>query len=87
MAQGWPNDVAPVRTKVSFSVKAHDSRLVALCGHYDCAGNPATPDEHRAQIRDGVRLLRSWSLGAEIVGLWLNQNWEVEVVEPPLGNN
>ena len=85
MAEGWPNDVAPVRTKVGFSVKAHDSRLVALCGHYDCAGNPATPDEHRAQIRDGVRLLRSWSLGAEIVGLWLNQNWEVEVVEPPLG--
>ena len=85
MAEGWPNDVAPVLTKVSFSVKAHDSRLVALCGHYDCAGNPATPDEHRAQIRDGVQLLRSWSLGAEIVGLWLNQHWEVEVVEPPLG--
>ncbi len=85
MAEGWPGDVAPVRTKVGFSISAHASRLVALCGHYDCAGNPATPDEHRAQISAGVRLLRSWNLGADIVGLWLNDRWEVEVVEPPLG--
>lgn len=85
MAEGWPNDVTPVRTKVGFSIKAHASRMVALCGHYDCAGNPATPDEHRAQISAGVRLLRSWDLGADVVGLWLNEQWEIEVVEPPLG--
>ncbi len=84
MAEGWPNDVTPVRNKTSFSIKAHASRIVALCGHYDCAGNPATVEEHHEQIRKGVQLLRSWSLGADIVGLWLNARWEVEVIEPPL---
>lgn len=84
MAEGWPNDVLPVRNKVSFSVKAHDSRLVALCGHYDCAGNPVPPEVHREQIGEGVRLLRSWDLGADVIGLWINERWQVELVEPPL---
>ncbi len=82
MADGWPSDVVPVRNKVSFSINAHRSRIVALCGHYDCAGNPATAEEHREQIRRGVALLRSWDLGAQITGLWLNEDWEIEIVEP-----
>jgi hypothetical protein len=83
MAEGWPSDVVPVRKKVAFSVQAHASRLVALCGHYDCAGNPATPEVHRQQIGEGVRLLRSWALDADVIGLWINEHWQVEVVEPP----
>ena len=84
LAEGWPSDVLPVRKKVGFSIQAHASRLVAICGHYDCAGNPATPDEHREQIRRSVRLLRAWAFSAEVVGLWLNEQWQIELVEPPL---
>lgn len=85
LAEGWPSDVVPVRHKVGFSIRAHASRLVAVCGHHDCAGNPVTPDEHRDQIRRSVRLMRAWEFPAEIVGLWLNERWEIEVVEGPLG--
>ena len=84
LAEGWPSDVLPVRKKVGFSIQAHASQLVAICGHYDCAGNPATPDEHREQIRRSVRLIRAWAFPAEVVGLWLNDHWKIELVEPPL---
>ena len=86
MAEGSPNEVAPVFYKAGFSIKAHASRIVALCGHYDCAGNPATVEKHHEQIRNGVRVLREQSLGADVVGLWLNERWEVEVIEPPLNH-
>lgn len=84
LADGQPGVLLPVREKILLSITAHGSPLVALCGHHGCAGNPASPEEHREQIRQGVRLLRSWDLGADIVGLWLDARWEIEVVEPPL---
>lgn len=84
LADGWPGDIAPVRTKVGFSVKAHASQLIAVSGHHDCAGNPATKEEHLAQIREGVRQARSWELPADVIGLWVNEQWQIEVIEPPL---
>ncbi len=81
LAEGWPSDVAPVRHKVTFSVKNHHARIVAVSGHHDCAGNPATAEEHWAQIRRSVDLIRSWDLPAEVIGLWVNEHWAVEVVE------
>lgn len=84
LAAGASDEAALVRRNVGFSIAAHDSRLVALCGHHDCAGNPATDDEHREQIRQGLRLMRAWELGADTVGLWLNEGWTVEIVVPPL---
>ncbi len=76
-------EVALVRRNVGFSIAAHDSQLVALCGHHDCAGNPATDDEHWEQIRQGTALLRSWGLVADTVGLWLGEGWKVEIIVPP----
>jgi len=84
LAEADPNIVVSVEKKVAFSVRAHVSRIVGICGHFDCAGNPAMPDEHREQIRQSVQLARSWNLPAQVVGLWLNENWQIEVVEPPL---
>ncbi len=83
LAAGESDEATLVRRNVGFSMAAHDSQLVALCGHHDCAGNPATDDEHWAQIHQGTALLRSWGLAADTVGLWLGEGWTVEIVVPP----
>ena len=44
LAEADPNIVVSVEKKVAFSVRAHVSRIVGICGHFDCAGNPAMPD-------------------------------------------
>lgn len=66
--------------KVSFSIRYHQSPVVALCGHHDCAANGATREEHIDQILDGVRVLLSYHLNVRVLGLWLNEWNSVELV-------
>ena len=71
---------AAIRRKVAISVAAHGSEVVAVVGHHDCAGNPVSPDEHRRQIERGVALVASWGLPVRVLGLWLGERWQVDVV-------
>jgi hypothetical protein len=66
---------------VLVSVRAHGSRIVALAGHHDCAGNPVGRDKHIEQIKQDVAVIRSREgMPADVVGLWVNEHWEVELV-------
>lgn len=66
--------------KVSFSIRHHESQVVAVSGHHDCAANPATREEHIEQIQEAVQVLLSYQLRARILGLWLNEWHSVELV-------
>jgi carbonic anhydrase len=66
--------------KVSFSVKYHESPVVALCGHHDCAANDADREGHIKQIRESVRVLESYQLNVRLLGLWLNEWGSIELV-------
>jgi len=66
--------------KVSFSIRYHASPVVALCGHHDCAANHATKEEHIEQILEGIRVLMSYRLNVQLLGLWLNEWSSVELV-------
>lgn len=66
--------------KVSFSIRYHDSPVVALCGHHDCAANHATKEEHVEQIIEGVRVLMSYRLNVRLLGLWLSEWNSIELV-------
>ena len=66
--------------KVSFSVKYHESPVVALCGHHDCAANHANREEHIEQIMLGVQVLQSYDLNVRLLGLWLSEWGSVELV-------
>jgi hypothetical protein len=84
LAEGEHDPIAAVRAKVSLSVVAHASTLVAVCGHHDCAANPASVEEHWMQIRAAVHQVRSWGLAADVLGLWINYLWQVEIIERSL---
>ncbi len=66
--------VAVMRRCVEVSVKHHNSRLVAVVGHLDCAGNPVGKDEQLRQIATSVQLIKGWGLeeGVEVIGLWVD---------------
>ena len=34
------NSIDSIKRRVKISVEAHKSRLIAVVGHHDCAGNP-----------------------------------------------
>jgi len=81
LTRGSAERIASVLTRVRVSVDKHGSQIVAIVGHDDCAGNPCSPADHLQHIRGSVAAARAWGLPAEIIGLWLNEAWQVEVVD------
>jgi hypothetical protein len=69
-----------IRASVAISVEKHGSKTVAICGHYDCAGNPSDRDTQKKEIAASVEVVRSWGLGVDVIGLWVNQEWQVEKI-------
>ncbi|MCJ7749713.1 MAG: hypothetical protein MUQ65_01255 [Armatimonadetes bacterium] len=49
-----------------------------MCSPAESAANASSPEEHREQIRQGVQAIQAWGLEASVVGLWVNEAWEVE---------
>jgi hypothetical protein len=81
VAQGAPELLAALRAKALVSVRAHGSVLIAIVGHDDCAGNPVPKEEHWRQIRQATQVIRSWDLPAKVIGLWLDDTWNVQTVD------
>lgn len=66
--------------RLAISIEKHNSVGIALVGHHDCAGNPTTKDEQIKQIQIALRFLRQQYEEAEIIGLWVDENWAVTEV-------
>jgi carbonic anhydrase len=81
LVEGDEKILEKIKNKIEISIKKHGSKVVAIVGHTDCAGNSVERKEHLRQIRKGKEILKSMNIKAEILGLWVNENWEVEVVE------
>ena len=74
------NTIALIRNAVSISVERHGSRIIAVVGHFDCAGNPGNREHHYAHIRKAVQQVSSWNFDAKIVGFYVNDKWQIEEV-------
>jgi len=70
-----------IRKRLEISVEKHNSRVVAVIGHYDCAGNPVEEKVQLKQIIAAVQVVKEWNMRIEVIGLWIDKNWQVEVVE------
>jgi len=56
--------IESIKRKVRISTEKHGSRLIAVVGHYDCAGNPVDMHTHLAQIQSAVERMASWGFKA-----------------------
>ena len=74
------SDLDSIKTKIGISINAHKSKLVVVSGHYDCAANPVSDDEHIDLIKKDIEILSSWNLGVDIVGIWVDGSWKVNLV-------
>ena len=74
-------EIALIRRAVSISIEKHGSRIIAVVGHYDCAGNAVTREHHYMHIRRAMREVSSWNLHAQLIGLYVNDKREIEEVK------
>jgi len=73
-------DIHEVLRSIAISVDLNKSTRLFVVGHYDCRGNPVEESVHRQEILSAVKRLKEHWPRHEIIGLWVNKNWTVELV-------
>ena len=69
-----------ILARVEISLTKHKSGGIALIAHYDCAGNPAPESVQREQLVQSLAFLHGHYPTVEIIGLWVDSNWQVKQV-------
>jgi carbonic anhydrase-like protein len=72
--------LAQIREMVAVSVNAHGSGIIAIAGHFGCAAFSADREQHAAAIRAAADVVRGWGLPVLVVGLWVNDQWQIEQI-------
>jgi len=80
LSQGQWVETERLRDKAIVSITAHNSNVVAVVGHYDCAANPVNDCQHFQDIAASTYIVKSWGLPVRVVGLWVDEFWRVHVV-------
>ena len=63
--------------KIDLSISLHGSEQLAIVAHHDCAGNPVPDFTQRDQIEICKQYLAQLYPDLEIIGLWLDEEWQV----------
>jgi hypothetical protein len=80
-SSGIAEVISLIRNAVSISIEKHGSQIIAVVGHFDCAGNPGDREHHYEHIDKGVQEVSSWNFDVEIVGLYVNDKRQIERVK------
>ena len=69
------------KRRVDISITKHGSRILAVVGHHDCAGNPVNKDEQIFQIKAAMKNMGEWGFDVKIVGLYVDEKWLVSEIK------
>lgn len=64
-----------IKKRVDISVNHHGSKVVAIVGHFGCAGNPAEKETQIEQLKKCKSKVESFGFPAEIILLWVEGDW------------
>ena len=82
LSRGTPEQVESIKSRVDISVNAHGSQTILIVAHHDCAGNPVSKEEHVRQVKDCLKIVKSWGLPVkDVIGAWVNDGWAVELID------
>jgi len=70
-----------IRRRLEISITKHGSKLVAIAGHHDCAGNPVGKETQDRHTLAAIEMVKSWGFKVDVTGLWVDENWEVSEVK------
>ena len=68
---------------VAVSVERHGSTQIAVVAHHDCAGNPVPDKVQKQQVAAAAARLHDLYPRAEVIGLWVGENWILERIKTP----
>ena len=77
----FDGNIESIKKSVIISVSNHKSSHIVISGHFGCAGNPVSEEEHFTHIKKSVEIISSWNLDADVVGVWIDENFVPHLVE------
>lgn len=72
--------VNSIMERTDISINRHGSKLIAISGHCDCAGNPFDEDVQKKQIRESIKHLKICYPEIKIIGLWIDKGWKISTI-------
>lgn len=64
---------------LKISVEINKTNPIFVVGHHDCKGNPVDDDTHKKDVFAAVQKLKKLYADNDIVGLWVNDQFQVEL--------
>ena len=68
--------VENIKKRVGISVEHHGANVIAIVGHFGCAGNPVEKDQQVEHLRQAKKTVESFGFPAEIILLWVGEGWQ-----------
>jgi carbonic anhydrase len=65
-----------IKKRVEISIHHHGSKLIAICGHFGCAGNPVEKEEQIKHLKAAQKTVEGFGFDAEIILLWVDGDWK-----------
>ncbi len=68
--------VENIKKRVEVSVHHHGSKVIAIAGHFGCAGNPAEKETQIEHLKKAQKTVESFGFPAEVILLWVDGDWK-----------
>ena len=75
------NIIELLKKKVGISVEKHNSQIIAIVAHYDCAASPENEFVQKEHLHNAVKVIATWKFPVKkILALWLDNNFMPSVI-------
>lgn len=71
---------ARIRSVAEMVARRRPPRVIVVAGHHDCLANPVTKHRHIGDIRAAASTASRWRLAPLVVGVWVDERWEIEEI-------
>ncbi len=68
--------VENIKKRVGISVQHHGSNVVAIVGHFSCAGNPVEKAQQLAHLQQAKKTVEGFGFPVETLLLWVDKDWQ-----------
>lgn len=68
--------VEDIFNRIEISVSSHGSSVIAIVGHFDCAGNPADKAAQSVHTTKAANLVKSKYPDKKVIGLWIDKDFK-----------
>lgn len=70
-----------VKFRVDISVSNHGAKVIAVVGHFDCAGIPSTDEQQKQYVLQATKEVKTWKDGIEVIPLWVDKELKVTLIK------